>query len=270
MSTAESAPATATVSVVIPAHRPDAWLDEAVGSVLASREVALELAVVLNGVEEVPERPWMRDARVSVLHSRAPLGPTRAMIRGIEAGRGTYIARLDADDRMDPDRLHTQVSWLQAHPETPLVATATTRIDERGADLGPIRMPTGADVRHHLVLSNTVVHSSVLFRRGELEAIGGYDERLQQMEDYDVILRLAQRGPIAVLPEPLTDYRLHPGQVSRGAAPSGAHIDAVIAQRTRLGRVLGMSRPAVVARNLVWRAAQYSRYHGLTRPGHTY
>jgi glycosyltransferase involved in cell wall biosynthesis len=258
------------VGVVIPTHRADEWLDEAVESVLSSRGVDVDLVVVANGMAELPYRPWQDDARVSVIHEATPLGPTKAMILGVESSSTEYIARLDADDRMLPGRLAAQVARLRDQPEAPMVGTATRRITAAGAQAGSIRMPVGDDVRRHLVLSNTVPHSSVMIRRSSLESIGGYNATLDQMEDYDVILRLAQRGPIPVLPDELTEYRLHGAQISRGAKPWGPHIDLITLERMRLGRVLGMNALEIGARSLVWRAAQYARFYRVTRPAHEY
>lgn len=258
------------VSVIVPAHRLDGWLDEAVESILASTLYELEVVVVLNGVAELEPRGWRASERVRLIHSVEPLGPTRAMIRGIQSASGDYVARLDADDRMLPERLASQKDYLERHPDVPLVGTAVRRITQDGSPAGAIRMPTGDDVRRHLLLSNTVPHSSVLMRRSSLDEAGGYDPALAQMEDYDVILRLAQRGPIAVLPDELTEYRLHGGQISKGARPTGPHIEKVIRERRRLGRAIGASLPAVVARNALWRAVQFTRYWQITRPGHEY
>lgn len=257
-----------TVSVIIPTHRYDSWLDEAVMSALASRDVDIEVVVVVNGAQRTTERSWEIDDRVRLIHEPEPLGPTRAMIRGLDAARADFIARLDADDRMRPERLAAQVAYLRAHPDVPLVGSAVGRILEDGSPAGSIRLPVGPDVRTALVLQNTVPHSSVMLRRNMLDAAGGYDARLDQMEDYDVILRLAQMGPIAVLEQELTDYRLHAGQISRGARPRGPHIDQTIRQRKGLGRTLGMNPIGVWARNLVWRTVQFTRYYGVTRPGH--
>lgn len=258
------------VSVIIPAHRQDPWLDEAVLSVLASDDVRAEVVVILNGVERVEPRSWIESEHVTVVHFRESLGPTRAMIRGLLESRSEFVGRLDADDRMHPHRLSAQIDYLRRNPDTSLVGTAVRRITASGAPAGSVRMPVGSDIRPHLVLSNTVTHSSVLMRREVLDAVGGYDPALSQMEDYDMILRLAMVGPVAVLADELTEYRLHAEQVSRGAAPHGVHIATVLARREQLGRLLGMSAWSIGVRNAVWRAAQYSRYWRLTKPGHEY
>lgn len=258
------------VSVIVPAHRLDGWLDEAVESILDSTLEDLEVVVVLNGVPDLAPRTWLESDRIHLIHSVEPLGPTRAMIRGVEASRGEFVARLDADDRMRPERLAAQKDYLEHHPRVPLVGTAVRRITEGGEPAGSIRMPVGDDVRRHLLLSNTVPHSSVLMRRSSLVEAGGYDPALAQMEDYDVILRLAQRGPVAVLADELTEYRLHGGQISKGARPTGPHIEKIIRERRRLGRAIGVSPLATLARDVVWRAVQFTRYWQITRPGHEY
>lgn len=258
------------VDVIIPTHRADSWLDEAVLSALASADIDIGVIVVANGMPEAPVSSWREDSRVTIIHEQAALGPTHAMIRGIESGTSEFIARLDADDRMLPDRLATQVACLRRQADAPMVGTATRRIAEDGSAAGSIRIPTGNDVRRHLLLFNSVPHSSVMMRREALSDIGGYNAALAQMEDYEVILRLAQRGPIPVLADELTEYRLHSGQISRGAAPRGAHIEAVSRERRQLGKTLGMNGLGVSARDLVWKAAQYARHYRITKPGHEY
>ncbi|APZ35043.1 hypothetical protein BOH66_12910 [Microbacterium aurum] len=261
---------TPTVSVIIPTNRVDSWLDEAVQSALDSSDVSIEVIVVINGPASFEPRSWTADPRVVLVHERSRLGPTRAMIEGVARARGEFVARLDADDRMLPLRLSEQVARLRAQPTAPLVGTATSRITPEGEPAGNIRMPSGDDVRRHLVLFNCIPHSSVMLRRSALEEVGGYDESLEQMEDYDLILRLSVLGPVPVLTSLLTEYRIHPGQLSRGATPYGLHIQRISVARRTLGRALGMNRLSVAARDALWRAAQYARYHRVTRPGHEY
>ncbi len=258
------------VGVVIPTHRFDAWLDEAVDSVLESKYVTFQLIVVANGLREVEDKSWTTDSRVTLLHFQHALGPSGAMLPALEILDTEFIARLDADDRMLPNRLFEQATYLVEHPQSPLVGTGVERIREDGQTAGFIRMPTGDDVRRQLVLTNTVVHSSFMMRRAALDSVGGYDPIHAQMEDYDLLLRLARIGPIAVLSEPLTQYRLHSGQISRGARPHGEHIKRITELRKRLGEELGMYSPGVWARNLLWRIVQFTRYYRITKPAHEY
>lgn len=256
------------IGVVIPTHRFDDWLNEAVISTLASEGVSVRVVVVVNGLDDLSEASWISDERVTLLHFAEPLGPSGAMLPGLACLDTEFIARLDADDRMLPQRLKTQAQYLHEHPETHLVATRVRRITETGTPAGSIKMPAGADVRRHLILANRLVHSSFMMRREAMIQAGGYKAEHEQMEDYDLALRLARLGPIAVLPEELTEYRLHEAQVSRGARPRGEHITRILHLRRQLGKELGMSRASIGARNLLWRTVQFTRYYGITKPGH--
>ncbi|KFF57987.1 hypothetical protein JF66_22015 [Cryobacterium sp. MLB-32] len=254
--------------MVIPTVRLDKWLDEAVESILGSTGVEVDLIVVHDGVEPDRSRPWTNDARVQIVHHPVRLGQTKGMESGLAQARFDLVARLDADDLSSPNRLHEQAAYLDAHPETVATGTRVMRIDNVGRDQREMVMPTGEDIRSKLLFENVVPHSSLMFRRETSDAVNGYNQALMQMEDYDFILRLATRGPIANLDKVLTRYRVHPAQTSRGAAPWGLHIRSVMADRVELRRVMKEPRLASAVKNLVWGAVQYARYFGVIRPGY--
>ncbi|TFD50807.1 glycosyltransferase [Cryobacterium frigoriphilum] len=256
------------VSVILPTVRLDAWLDEAVWSILGNTGVDVDLVVVHDGV--VPDRTlrWATDPRVQLVHHPERLGQTRGMMSGLAVARHDLIARLDADDLSSGTRLSRQAAYLDAHPETVAVGSRVMRIDNAGVDGKEMVFPAGADIRSHLLFANVVAHSSLMFRRDVGRTVGGYDPTLRQMEDYDFILRLAAVGPIANLDELLTRYRVHPQQTSRGAPPCGHHIDQVMRGRVALRRALKAPLLASTIKNLVWRAVQFARYYRVIRPGY--
>lgn len=256
------------VSVIIPTNRVNGWLDEAIESTLVGQSVDLETVVVLDGVELSSRPAWLADPRVRVLTLPENVGQTVAMNTGVRASRGELIARLDSDDVASPGRFEKQRDYLLAHPSAVAVGSAVVRIDENSKPTGPVRLPVGPDVRHELLLSNVVSHSSLMFRRSVFEELTGYDERLRQMEDYEFILRLAMRGEIANLQDELIGYRVHSTQTSRGAAPTGTHIDAVAHARIELGRSLGASPLTTRGKLALWRGMQFLRFSGVIRPGH--
>lgn len=255
------------VSVVIPTIRLDRWLDEAVESVLASVGVRVDLLVVHDGVAPDPGKSWASDERVTILHLPQRSGQAVGMNLAMASARYDLVARLDGDDLATPDRLLRQSEFLDAHPEVVAIGSRAMRIDENGAELSELRIPAGDDIRQHLLLQNVVVHSSLMFRKDIVTGIGAY-EALDQMEDYDLVLRLAAIGPIAVLDEVLTRYRVHSQQMSRGAAPYGPHIRRVVAGRQELRRRLGASRLRAGALNIAWIGVQYLRFHRILRPGY--
>ncbi|MGX5695902.1 glycosyltransferase [Agromyces soli] len=258
----------AEVSVIIPTNRIDRWLDDAIESVLASRDVDATLILVLDGIRIDDSRRWTHDPRVRIIALPENVGQTTAMNIGVRASGTPYVARLDSDDLVVPDRLAVQADYLDQHPDCVAVGSAVTRIDENSHVTGEVTLPTGDDVRSTLLLSNTVAHSALLFRRTVFDQVDGYDEQLRQMEDYDLILRMAQLGPIANLPQPLIRYRVHSGQTSRGATPRGVHIAAVSRGRLDLARAIGASTTTTLAKLIAWRGLQFLRYHRFVKPGH--
>lgn len=256
------------VSVIIPTNRLDQWLDAAVASVLASRDVDLELVVVLDGVTFGSLPAWTADSRVRVLEIEENVGQTVAMNLGVRASHGSYVARLDSDDLAEPDRLTMQADYLAAHPDTLAVGGAVVRIDEHGSVTGVVSLPSNTDVRRDLLLSNVVAHSTFTFRREIFDRLGGYDETLRQMEDYEFILRIGTLGKIANLAEPMVRYRVHSTQTSRGAQPTGAHIAAVSRRRMELGRSIRAPWLSTGVKLAAWRGLQFLRYYGIVRPGH--
>jgi glycosyltransferase involved in cell wall biosynthesis len=257
-----------TVTVIIPTNRINPWLDEAVNSVLASTDVEVDLIVVFDGVENTTLPNWITDPRVRIIRHATSLGPSAGMTSALAIAQSDLVARLDSDDVASPERLALQSAYLDAHSEAVAVSSKTLRIDENGTPTGLVRLPFGDDVRINLLLSNVVPHSTLMFRREVGERVGGYDDKLRQMEDYDFILRLATQGPIAQFAEPLVKYRVHSTQTSRGAQPSGPHITKIIGTRRQLARILGKSKVTSELRNAVWILAQHLRHSGVIRPHH--
>jgi hypothetical protein len=206
------------VSVVMPVRNGAAYLEEAVGSVLSQTLEDLELIVVDDGSTDatpaILERVARSDDRVRVLRI-PPSGLTPALNRGWREARADYVARLDADDVALPTRLANQAAFLDDHPEVGVVGSAYVPLSHTGERLGIVRYAVDdATLRADLLRYNCLPHPTVMVRRAALEEADGY--RLDQAEDYDLWLRIAERWDLANLAEPLILYRHHAGQFSVG------------------------------------------------------
>jgi glycosyltransferase involved in cell wall biosynthesis len=142
-------------------------------------------------------------------------GQTAALNRGLRAARAPLIARIDADDVALPGRLACQVAFLNAHPEVGLLGTAAREIAPDGAVVRTLVPPCDDDaLRRALRRSNPFIHSSMLFRRALVDAVGAYDESFAVAQDYDLWLRMSRVTRLANLDEPLVLRRLAPGRLS--------------------------------------------------------
>lgn len=247
-----------SVSVVIPAHRLDRWLDEAVESALASEDVDLEVVVALDGIGAASPR-WGTDPRVRILFHEDRRGAVATSQAALDAATAPFVARMDSDDVCLPDRLAIQSRYLVDHPDTVAVYSAIELIDENGTPVGTVDSVTGPDVRMELLLYNFLPHPTLMLRREVAEAVGGYDQRVEVMEDYILSLSLGRHGKVAKVDQRLLQYRVHSGQTSKAMLPYGPHIDAVLEARRRLARVLGVGRLTTWARNTAWVGVRWWR-----------
>ena len=209
------------VTVVMPVRDGARFLADALDSVLGQSLKDLELLAVDDGSRDASPAILARyaaaDARLRVL-SRAPEGVVAALNAGIAAARSACIARMDADDVSEPDRLTRQLAVLDANPDVVLVGAAATLVDARGSTVGQIVPPIAHDaIAARLRTSNALVHGTVVFRRAAWSAAGGYDAAARLAEDYDLWCRLLARGRLAALAEPLYRLRVHAESVSMRA-----------------------------------------------------
>ncbi len=152
------------------------------------------------------------DPRIRLLTTPRFIGAPAARNYGFMECRGEFIAPVEQDDVLLPQRTARQVHYLDCHPDTVLVATATDRLvdGKRIASPGPETTCPGY-LRWALLVSNPLVWSSVMIRGSAIDALGMFnrDER-RYAEDYDLYHRLNKIGEIARIDEVLTLYRSHP------------------------------------------------------------
>ena len=206
-----------SVSVVLPVRDGELFLREALESVLRQTYSDFEVVVVDDGSTDrtADILSGFRDDRVRVLRQEAA-GLVVALQRGVAEARAAFVARMDADDVSEPERLARQVELLELRPRAGMVATWVAVIDESGRELRREVLPSEhEDLARRLLLRNPFQHGSVLLRRDALEAAGGYRGDYGANEDYDLWRRLARSWELACVPEVLYRYRVHAGAVTQ-------------------------------------------------------
>jgi glycosyltransferase involved in cell wall biosynthesis len=211
------------VSAVIPAYNASRYITESVRSVLEQTHAELELIVIDDGstddTVDMARAAFGDDPRARV-HSFPNVGLPGARSRGLELARGELLAQLDADDRWLPDKLSKQIAVLQAEPHTVCVGCLMRYIGEDGHTLrGPrgFTPTTGEDPRdpnrQELIRQALLLPfppSTILYRTETLRTVGGWDATIPTYgEDVDLLARIAARGSVGIVPEPLAEYRLH-------------------------------------------------------------
>ncbi len=205
------------VSVVVPTHNRHGLLALTLQTVLWQQDVELEAIVVddgsTDGTSESVE--GLGDRRVRLVRHETPQGVSAARNHGIDAARGEWIAFLDDDDLWAPNKLAMQLQVAVGSKTTWSYAGAV-KIDERQRIIGGRPPPSPAMLMARLRSWNLVPGgcSGVIAARDALASAGHFDERLVNLADWDLWIRLGRTGQPACAPDPLVGYRFHQGQAS--------------------------------------------------------
>jgi len=142
-------------------------------------------------------------------------GQTAALNHGLRAARAPLIARIDAADVPLPERLSRQASFQASHPDVGLLGSGRARDRAVRRVVRTLTAPCDdRALRRELMRANPFIHSSVMFRRAVVDAVGAYDESFAVAQDYDLWLRMSRVTRLANLGEPLVLRRLAPGRLS--------------------------------------------------------
>jgi glycosyltransferase involved in cell wall biosynthesis len=191
------------VTVVIPAFNAEAFISEAIESVLAQDYGRVEVIVVDDGSTDRTAAVASRYA-VKIL-TQENRGQAAARNAGVAATGGTFVSFLDADDLWMPSKLSIEVAHLLAHPELDYVLVRMQRSLLPGAPWPPGRPAGWFDTAGPGTLP-----SAGLVRRAVLERIGPFDSRFCHGSDTEWQARAVDAGVRwELLPEVLVQYRVH-------------------------------------------------------------
>jgi GT2 family glycosyltransferase len=237
------------VTVLVPVYDGEAYIAKAIESVLSQSYCDFELLVIDDGshdrTPEILARYATLDPRVRVLrHDNHGVGYT--INRGLHEARGRYIAELGADDLALPGRLQKQCEFLDAHPDYVAVGGYLRIVDSHDRTIGTRTYPTSDErLRATMLLFNPFASPAIMYRREDAIAAGGYTTRFATCEDYDFLLRLARRGKVANLAEPMTAYRFH-GTSTKSTRTLAQLRDTIRIKRTAFAEY--GYRPTIAAR----------------------
>ncbi|RME26676.1 MAG: glycosyltransferase [Candidatus Zixiibacteriota bacterium] len=198
------------VTIVITNHNRAHFLDRAIRSCLDQLvfRQRLEVLVVDDGSTDDSLsilQTFENDIQIIALPNNR--GVAAASNVGLGAARGRYWMRVDSDDFLNRMAVTFFSALLDENPQYAYCYGDLYRVDDLGHKTSKTRLDCQEALFEH--------GAGVMFRTEILRALGGYDERLREAEDYDLFRRLTAAGHRGFyLPLPLYRYHIHGGNVT--------------------------------------------------------
>lgn len=202
------------------------YLDAAIESIISQTRAPDEIVVVKDGhlTNELSRiiKQWQqkRPGLFKVVSLPENRGLGVALQQGLKACSYDIVARMDADDISCPDRFKKQLQFLQDNPNVAVVSSWMACFEDNPDHVIFIRrMPQKhGDISRIARFRNPVCHAPAMFRRSEIEAVGGYAHR-RRNQDYHLFARMLLNGSkITCIPEPLYKCRCNSNFLRRRAS----------------------------------------------------
>ena len=218
------------VSVVIASYNHERFVRQAVESALGQTFGDIEVCITDDGSSDATPDviAAIRDERIRFRRFERNRGISAALNDAISRSSGEFVAELNSDDYFLPDKIAVQVGVLDADPGIGAVFGYPAFIDDAGRAVadddtfykGVFRVdnrPRAQWLRRFFYSGNCLCHPTSMIRRRCHDEIGLYDERLGQLHDLDLYLRVLGRHAIHVVPEALTMFRILGGEKNASA-----------------------------------------------------
>ena len=204
------------ISILMPCHSLR-YLKASIESIstqtLSKKDFEIVLVadrIDINGAQTLLENSKLN---YRILESTQP-GIVPALNLGVSKVTSKYIARMDDDDVMLPNRLENQLNYMDAHPDYVLLGGQIELIDASDKHIGYSKYKKVVRCNTESILkSNPLAHPAAMFVRDRVIEIGGYRSFLP--EDWDLWIRLCELGNVGNLDEVVIKYRVHSSQLSR-------------------------------------------------------
>lgn len=206
------------VSIITPTRNRRALLEETIASVRAQTFADWEHLIVDDASSDDTReriRPLgAADPRLNLIPLGTPCERAAARNTGLARARGQFVLFLDDDDHLHPAALAAHLSTLQSQPAALASVGGYEMFD---ADGNARRMPVTrrarrVDARPAVLFGWVPVSGQWLFRTETIRRLDGWDSAHIPIEDHVLLLQLTRLGRVALLPQIVLRYRVHPGQ----------------------------------------------------------
>lgn len=200
-------------------YNGEKYLREAIDSILSQTFKDFEFLIIDDGSMDSSAQivRSYEDERIRFLQNEKNMGLCATQNRVIQEARGEYIAVMDCDDISYPTRFEKQVKYLDEHPEVMMCGTFRNDIvNGKESPFQKIMDLEPSTLGFSLYFGNMFfTHSSIMFRSKQYHEEGLSYGAAPIAEDYGIIIEMAKRYSVAMIPERLIAYRIYNQSTSK-------------------------------------------------------
>lgn len=218
------------VSVIMPSYNHEAYVVSAVKSVLAQSFSDFEFLISDDGSVDKTASviKTINDPRIKFFENKNNRGACIVTNELITMSQGKYVALINSDDAWVSTKLEKQVAYMERYPDVGACFSRAQWMDKSGVEIPDRKLEHGQVfnqknrsqamwLRRFLFLRNCLCHPSILIRKQIYDHIGLYDNRLRQLPDFEMWIRLVKNYPIHIMDEKLINFRVLPGENASSA-----------------------------------------------------
>jgi hypothetical protein len=247
------------LTVVIPSHRGEQFIDTALRSLAGERAEGIEVLLIDSGPTAAARdiaRNYSNRLQIRIFERRDLLSWHTKTNFGVEMAESQHVCWLGVDDIWLPGRAAAARAWIETAPWTPLHFAPSEIIGNDGRKLGVWHCPLPGEcplqptfVTERLLMQNFVAAPAPIFRKDAWLSCGGLDDMLWYTADWDMWLKLAARAPTYYHNEVTIGFRIHAGSLtatgSRDTADFGRQMQSVLERHLlELENCSNIERPA--------------------------
>ncbi|PUE54812.1 glycosyl transferase [Limnohabitans sp. Rim8] len=215
-----------TVSVIMATYNHADFVEQAIESVLTQQGVEFEFLIVDDGSSDQTRElvASIKDVRIQFFPNEVNRGACVVANELIELASGEFIALINSDDYWTTtDKLAYQVQIMRERPSVGACFGRARFVDRDGRAIDKSSLPFGTIfdqenrsqgqwLRRFFDLGNCICHPTMLIRKSCFDELGMYNNRLRQLPDLDMWIRLVKHYDIYISDKELTAFRKLPGQ----------------------------------------------------------
>jgi glycosyltransferase involved in cell wall biosynthesis len=238
------------VSILLCAYNAEAYIAEAIESTLGQTFHDYELIIVDDGSNDstLDIIHQYQDERIKVI--AAGHNYIGSLNTGLGHCHGNYIARMDADDIMEPTRIATQIELMDTHPDITVCTSWAQAFGEVEKTIGNMAEGEIEDIYTLFLLGNFLIHPTSMIRRRFLSYHRLHYKEYLYAEDFKLWTDIAHKGGrFYVIPQTLLRYRITQGQITNAHRQEQDATRLIIQQEVieeKLRKVPSQHKPQVM------------------------